>query len=228
MKNPKIENNDEASAISYEASIRYLVEKSNRRAWTVAFIFAAIAIIAVVAVIMLTPLKTVEPYVIRVDNAGMVDIITTVKTEDLTQNEALDKYFISQYVKAREGYYYNILNQDYLLVQMLSTPEIAELYRKIYEGKSARQEALKNDNEVSIDIKSVVLGESAGAKTATIRFDATTRKTGAQPQILGTAAKIVTLSYDYYPDNPQSEEERLKNPLGFKVTAYRIDDEIIR
>ena len=154
---------------------------------------------------------------IRVDNAGMVDIITTVKTEDLTQNEALDKYFISQYVKAREGYYYNILNQDYLLVQMLSTPEIAELYRKIYEGKSARQEAL-----------SVVLGESAGAKTATIRFDATTRKTGAQPQILGAAAKIVTLSYDYYPDNPQSEEERLKNPLGFKVTAYRIDDEIIR
>ena len=108
-----IDNNDTKTAISYEASIRYLVEKSNRRAWLIAFLSIFISIISVTAVVFLTPLKSVEPYVIRVDNTtGMVDIITSVnQTEFVSDNEALDKYFTTSYVKIREGYFYNILQQ---------------------------------------------------------------------------------------------------------------------
>ena len=39
-------------------------------------------------------------------------------------------------------------------------------------------------------------------------------------------SKIATLSYDYSPDEPVNEQERLENPLGFKVLTYRIDTEI--
>ncbi|ELZ6613470.1 type IV secretion system protein, partial [Campylobacter jejuni] len=98
--------NEFNTAIDYEASFRYLIEKSNKRAWLIAFISIFIAIISIIAVVLLTPLKTIEPYVIRVDNTtGMVDILTMLDEKEIKANEALDKYFISTYVKAREGYY---------------------------------------------------------------------------------------------------------------------------
>ena len=171
-----INNNDNETAISYVASIRYLVEKSNKRAWTIAIISAIIALASIIAVACMTPLKQAIPYVIRVDNTtGMVDIITSVNEEEWTSNEALDKYFVSQYVKVREGYYYNLLTQDYMLTQIYSSPQVAQEYVRIYEGANARQNKLRANNEVSIDINSVVLGESAGIKTATIRFNAVTK-----------------------------------------------------
>ena len=225
-----LNNNDEETALSYVASIRYLVEKSNKRAWLIAIISAIIALASICAIAYMTPLKQAVPYVIRVDNTtGMVDIITSVKDTEFSSNEALDKYFTSLYVKTREGYHYNLLTQDYTLTQILSSPQVAQDYVKIYEGANARQEVLKNDNEVSIDINSVVLGESADIKTATIRFNATTSAlSNSGKNTVQTSAKVATLSYEYSPADLTTEDERLKNPLGFKVTTYRIDDEIRR
>ncbi|EDO7342202.1 hypothetical protein GKJ49_08940 [Campylobacter coli] len=75
--------NEFNTAIDYEASFRYLIEKSNKRAWLIAFISIFIAIISIIAVVLLTPLKTIEPYVIRVDNTtGMVDILTMLDEKD--------------------------------------------------------------------------------------------------------------------------------------------------
>ncbi|EAI8783700.1 type IV secretion system protein, partial [Campylobacter upsaliensis] len=161
---------------------------------------------------------------IRVDNTtGMVDILTLLDEKEITQNEALDKYFISQYIKAREGYYYELLNQDYLLTQLMSSENVANEYRALYEGDNARDQVLKNSNEVSVQILSVVLGESNGVKTSTIRANITTKNLSSR----GTsqATKVITLSYDYTLGKA-SEENRLLNPLGFKVLTYRIDNEV--
>ncbi|EHD9726269.1 type IV secretion system protein [Campylobacter coli] len=188
------------------------------------FISIFIAIISIIAVVLLTPLKTIEPYVIRVDNTtGMVDILTMLDEKEIKANEALDKYFISTYVKAREGYYYDLLNQDYLLTQLMSSEKVANEYRALYEGDNARDQILKNSNEVSVQILSIVLGESNGVKTATVRAIITTKNLTSK----GTtqATKVITLSYDYILAKA-SEENRFLNPLGFKVLTYRIDDEV--
>lgn len=219
-------NNDNV-ALTYEASIRYLVEQSNKRAWLVAFLAVIISAIAVTAVCLLTPLKSVEPYVIRVDNTtGMVDIITSVNEETLTGNEALDKYFAGLYVKTREGYYFNMLQNDYTLTQILSAPNIAADYVAIYQGENPRQEILKNKVEVSVDIVSITLSNSAGSSVATIRFNLVSKNLEHGNKT--TQAKIVTMAYEYNPALLTKEEERLNNPLGFKVITYRIDDEIRR
>lgn len=184
--------NEFNTAIDYEASFRYLIEKSNKRAWLIAFISIFIAIISIIAVVLLTPLKTIEPYVIRVDNTtGMVDILTMLDEKEIKANEALDKYFISTYVKAREGYYYDLLNQDYLLTQLMSSEKVANEYRALYEGDNARDQILKNSNEVSVQILSIVLGESNGVKTATVRAIITTKNLTSK----GTtqATKVITL-----------------------------------
>lgn len=224
-----IDNNDRKTAISYEASIRYLVEKSNRRAWLIAFLSIFISIISVTAVVFLTPLKSVEPYVIRVDNTtGMVDIITSVnQTEFVSDNEALDKYFTTSYVKIREGYFYNILQNDYTTVQIWSSPEVSSDYLKIYEGDNSRVDILKNRTEIDVEINSVTLGNSNGMKMATIRFNQI-YKDAKSRTITNKKAKIVTLAYDYSPQSLMTENERLINPLGFKVLTYRVDDEVER
>ncbi|WP_325062670.1 VirB8 family type IV secretion system protein, partial [Aggregatibacter actinomycetemcomitans] len=36
-----------------------------------------------------------------------------------------NKHFISQYIKAREGYYFNTLQQEYELTQMMSSGDVA-------------------------------------------------------------------------------------------------------
>lgn len=223
-----IQNNPDEVALSYEASIRYIAEQANKRAYLVSGIALLVAMISVVAVCLLTPLKSVEPYVIRVDNTtGMVDIITSIKEANFSSNEALDKYFATTYVKAREGYYYDVLQSDYELVQILSYPNIASEYLKIYEGDKSRDQILQDDFEVQIDIVSVSLGNSAGSSIATIRFNEITKKKDSK-NIITNKAKIATLAYDYQPQSLTTEKERIKNPLGFKVSTYRIDDEIRR
>lgn len=216
--------NDFNTAIDYEASFRYLIEKSNKRAWLIAFVSIFIAILSIVAVVLLTPLKTIEPYVIRVDNTtGMVDILTMLNEKEITENEALDKYFISRYVKAREGYYYDLLNQDYLLTQLMSSEKVANEYRALYEGENARDQILKNSNEVQVNILSIVLGESNGVKTSTIRANIITKNLNTRGTTQVT--KVITLSYEYVLAKA-SEENRILNPLGFKVLTYRIDNEV--
>ena len=218
--------NFDRQALDFETSLSYMAKKSTQRAWIVAFFSVIVALASVLAVSFLTPLKTVEPYVIRVDNVtGMVDILTTLNEEKITSNEALDKHFITQYVKAREGYYYDMLNKDYVLVQLLSSPEVASDYRLIYEGENARDAELKNNYQIDPQILSIVLNNSNGVKIATTRLKLKIFNKSTQ----GITEKIivVTLSYDYFLEAIR-EQDRLDNPLGFKVLNYRVDEEIVR
>ena len=218
--------NFDRQALDFETSLSYMAKKSTQRAWIVAFFLFFVALASVLAVSFLTPLKTVEPYVIRVDNVtGMVDILTTLNEEKITSNEALDKHFITQYVKAREGYYYDMLNKDYVLVQLLSSPEVASDYRLIYEGENARDAELKNNYQIDPQILSIVLNNSNGVKIATTRLKLKIFNKSTQ----GIVEKmiVVTLSYDYFLESIR-EQDRLDNPLGFKVLNYRVDEEIVR
>jgi len=51
-------------------------QQARRTAWTVAAVAVLVASIAVTAILAMLPLRRVEPYVIRVDNAtGIVDVV---------------------------------------------------------------------------------------------------------------------------------------------------------
>ncbi|EDP6905169.1 type IV secretion system protein [Campylobacter upsaliensis] len=211
-------------SFDFETSVKYLIKQSNKKAWLIAIVSVFITLLSILAVLVLTPLKTVEPYVIRVDNTtGMVDILTTLDEKQITQNEALDKHFIGQYIKAREGYFFDMLNQDYIFTQLLSSPEVAESYRAIYSGENSRDSRLGSFTKVEVNILSVVLGESNGIKTATARINLKSTNKNSKEESLST--KVITLSYKYLL-NEMQEKNRILNPLGFKVLTYRIDEEI--
>lgn len=216
---------NEEESINYAASIRYLVEVSNRRAWVVAFTSLFLAALSIFAVVGLTPFKTVVPYIVRVnDVTGVVDIVSAIDTKSISMPEAVDKYFARLYVTTRESYYFNTLNKDYIATQILSSKRIADEYRLIYDGDHSRDKKLKNNTEVQIIIISIVLGESAGTKTATIRYDEVTKTLSTQTS--SSQTKVVTLSYEYETNMKLTESERLINPLNFKVLTYRTDFEV--
>ncbi|MFA5428454.1 MAG: type IV secretion system protein [Sulfurimonas sp.] len=213
-------------ALDFESSKKDLLEKSEKKAWLVAIASTIVTVLLTIAIFLLLPLKTTEPYVVKVDSTtGLVDIITIIDEKSIPASEALDKYFVKQYVAKREGYFYDVLANDYLAVQLMSNDKVAAEYRKIYEGDNGRAEQYKNQREIDVKVLSVVLGESAGTKTATIRAiltdkDLYTNTTSQQKTIVGT------LSYEYKPQTKLSEEERLINPLGFTVKTYRLDNEV--
>lgn len=220
MKNPH-----ENIALSYEASLRYMVENSNKKAWMFASVSIVIAIISVIAVCLLTPLKTVEPYVIKIDSStGMSEVLSILNEETFTSDEVLDKFFINEYVKSRESYYYNILEKDYLKTQLYSSNEVKKEYLKLFEGKDSLVEKLKNSYQIKVEIKSIVLGNSAGVKLATVRFK--TIKTQLNSGTQEVSNKIATITYEYFLNAINNEATRLENPLGFQVLNYRLDYEI--
>ena len=96
--------------------------RSARRAWVIAAVATAVALTAVVAVAALTPLKSVQPFVIRVDNAtGVVDVVPVLKGK-VAESEAVTRYLITQYVITRERYVPALAEADYETIGAFHTP----------------------------------------------------------------------------------------------------------
>jgi len=209
--------------LDFELKLSDILLKSNKRAWIITFI-SIILLCAVILLYLFKPLIKTEPFVIQVDKTtGLTQMLSSLSEKTITYNEAIDKFFTSQYVKNREQYFYSLLSKDYIYVQLNSTPKVAEEYIKIYTGKESRDEVLGQGIEEKVKVLSVTLGENAYIKNATVRIKIDTYKKGV---VVDSKIKIVTLAYTYMPALKATEKERLLNPLGFKVTSYRVDAEV--
>jgi len=121
MKNNKVDkdNFDQylLQARTWETDKVKEVQKSKKTAWIIASISSGLAILSVLAVASLVPLKEIKPFVIRVDNStGIVDVVETLTDSKTNYEEVVNKYFTQWYVRYREGYtaelteeyYYNV------------------------------------------------------------------------------------------------------------------------
>src|SRR3989338_5517759 len=81
----------------------------NRNRW---FLIGVVSLILAgiegIALISLTPLKSVEPYILQVDNqSGITNVLKPLREgseNSLTEEEAITKSFIVKYVIARETF----------------------------------------------------------------------------------------------------------------------------
>jgi len=216
---------DPDKAMSFEVSKRAQEEKSKKVAWIIAGVMTVITFLLSIGIVSLLPLKTVEPFLVEVNKSnGMVNVVPVLKEKTITTLEATDKHFVSLYVQKREAYYHDILDDDYVKVQSMSTSKVAKEYIRMYEGANGRAEILQDDFNVRVNIKSIVLGVSAGTKMATVRVEI--RKKDLKSNFSEKPIiKVITLAYKYVPELKQKEKLKLFNPLGFQVTTYRTDRE---
>jgi Type IV secretory pathway, component VirB8 len=210
-------------AISWETE-RFLEErKSKKLAWRIAGFSLAISLASVLAVAALSPLKTVEPFVVRVDNStGMVDIVTALTTEKTNYEEAINKYFIAKYVINRESYSPQARNHMYNVVGLMSDSSVASQYAEYYNPRYNPEAPLKifgDSATVTVDLKNISFVDK---QVALIRFTKTVRR-GPDKVV---SHWIATLTFTYV-SGQMAADDRLVNPLGFQCTDYRLDPETI-
>jgi type IV secretion system protein VirB8 len=203
----------------------YLEElvRSRRAAWRVAAGTAVLVAIALAALLALVPLKRVEAFVLRVDNAtGAVDLVTTLGDRQASYGEVVDRYFLNKYVLARESYDYETLQTAYDTTALMSIAEVQREYAALFDGPKARDKVLANRVRLVVRVRSIAPGTTRN--TAVVRF--ATRAVHGDGTSEPEESLVATIGFRYV-GGAMHEQDRLVNPLGFQVTSYRVDPEIV-
>jgi type IV secretion system protein VirB8 len=211
-----------AQARSWEQDRLLSAHRSKRLAWIVAAAASTLSALAVGALAALTPLKTVAPYVIRVDRAtGAVDVMTGLTGKrDMTYEEAVTKSALSTYVRARESWLAPAGKANFRQVAIMSTPDEQQRWAALAAptNPSSAQILYGPSGRVDVDIRAISF---VADKVANVRFH---RILYQGPQV-AESDWIATLSFAYTAA-PMLEADRLLNPLGFQVVTYRADPEV--
>lgn len=211
-----------AEAASWDHDRLIAANRSKRLAWLVASVASGLAITGVAAVALLTPLKTVAPYVITVDKATGASEITSPMTGDrqITYNEAVSKYFLADYVRNREGWIPQARQEFFEGVLAMSSRDEQARWTAFYAKDNPRspQSVFTDLDTVFIAIKSVTF---VSKNVAQVRFTKTLQRGGSSTDT--PAIAIVTFDTT---DTPTTEQQRFKNPLGLEVQSYRADLEV--
>lgn len=105
---------------------------SAKRAWRIAGGASVLTALSLVAVACLAPLKSVEPFVIRVDTTtGIVDVVSAI-TGPNTYSDATTKYFAGLYVRAREGFSVSEAESNFRTVALMSLPAEQRRFQELY------------------------------------------------------------------------------------------------
>ena len=210
-------------ARSWETDKLQQLERSRTIAWRVAVGSAVLAVAAVLALAALTPLKRVEPFVIRVDNStGIVDVVQTLKDGNTTYDEAMNKYFTQWYVRYREGYSRELAPDYYTNVGLMSVGLEQQKYFEYFNPKNPLSplNVFGPYAKVRVRIQSTSFIKP---NVALVRYTKEVERGSDKPQVSHWAATITFR----YSGSPMSEKDRGVNPLGFQVMEYRNDPDVL-
>ncbi|HWU49533.1 MAG TPA: type IV secretion system protein [Asticcacaulis sp.] len=214
-------------ALDWEADRVARIERSERRAWLVAFVMCVLAAILVVAIIALMPLKRVVPYVYAVDKqTGEMSLMDAAGQRQIAANQdLLDKHWAQSYVIARESYDWKLLQTDFDSTVAFSAPQIAQGYAARFQGAQAINKVWGANVERDVSVTSIQLAPDSVGKKAVVRY--TVQQKDLQSGALQPLEHyIATIAYEYHPERSGKEQDLIRNPLGFTVTAFRADPEI--
>lgn len=196
--------------------------RSARIAWSAAGASSVLAICGVLAIVGLTPLKAVEPYVVRVDRAtGAVEVMTALKDAgERSYDEAVTKAFLATYVRAREGWLPAAAEADFRQVSLMSTPAEQQRWAQVYKPNHPQspQTRFGPSALALVEVRAISF---VAPGVANVRFKKTVRR-GGQDE---ASDWIATVAFAYA-KAPMREADRLANPLGFQVSTYRVDAEV--
>ena len=211
-------------AASWNKDRLQAMRSSQRIAWWVAGGAALVAVLEAGALILLTPLKTVEPYTLLVDRTtGYVQALKPLDPAKVAPDTALAQSFLVQYVIAREGFDLSTVNANYRKVALFSADGARSSYLSDMQVSNPASPLVSLPRGTVIDtgVKSI---SPVGKDVALVRFD--TVRTAPNGQAQPPQPWIATVHYRWSGE-PMKLEDRFVNPLGFQVTSYRRDPEAL-
>jgi type IV secretion system protein VirB8 len=180
------------------------------------------------ALMLLMPLKRVEPFVVRVDNAtGIVDVVP-VYTAHSGVPEAVTRYLLTHYVTVCERFNFSTAESDYEECGAFHTAQRNQAWYALWNpnNPSSPLNVYKDGTSVRAQVASVSFFKRANGvgDLAQVRYVKAKRVAGSATE--ETTHWIATLQYAYA--DPSSDVRiRGWNPLGFKVVDFRPEPEVL-
>jgi type IV secretion system protein VirB8 len=200
------------------------LRKSRKVAWMVAGGAAALALLEGLALVLLVPLKTVEPYTLLVDrNTGFVQAVRPMDQQRIAADAALTQSLLVQYVTQREGFDHDAVQSSYRHVTLWSAESARADYVAGMQPSNPQSPLARypRGTVVEVRVKSV---SPVAQNVAMVRFDTSLRTPNGQATPLGAWVSMIRYRFT---GEPMRQEDRFANPLGFQVVRYRKDQEAL-
>lgn len=216
-------------AASWDADRLAQTVRSAAIAWRVAAAGWLCAIGCVAALVLLMPLKRVEPYLIRVDKtSGVVDVVPRFSGRT-PLGRAVTRYLLTRYIMVCEQYDAAFAQSDYEECGAFNSARLNELlYAKWARANPRSPLNLHRDgSSQAVRIESVSFLRQTGTvpDLAQVRFARIEQEGGDVAQRVTHWIASIQYRYDKPPSNPRT---RLWNPLGFEVLDLRIEPEVLQ
>jgi type IV secretion system protein VirB8 len=213
-------------AIDFEAQLAQNANQSKRIAWAIASCCMALTGLAITALILLIPLKQTVPYLTYVDkDTGVTQVVEVATVSKITQDEVNAKHWVGRYAQTRERYVYQLLQDDYDFIVATTDVSQQKAYSAIYQAGPNKKDALLRDQvEERIRVVTVQLSPSQTGR-ASVRYVKDTYRAGSRAAEKSEAF-VADMAFEWSGNGQWTEKSLLINPLGFRVTAYRVTPEV--
>ena len=222
---------EKASTHWYQDKYQHVLTQRNMLA-LVALVALGVALLAVFTILRLAPLKSVEPYLLQMDErTGITRKVDPISRNEYAANKAVDRYFVASYLRARETYNPTTVLYNYNIVRLMSTPAVFNDYHNqidaTVEGSMAKTLGPTGRREIKIRSMAYIPALTSSSNPEDIpnyrilQVRMTTNDTVAD---VGTNW-VVTITFEYA-TLAITEPEQLLNPLGFQVISYQIQREL--
>lgn len=216
-----------AEAASWDADRAAQARRILRIAWWVAGAGWICAFMVTAALMLLMPLKRVEPFVIRVDNTtGLVDVVP-VFAGQAQMPEAVTRYFLDHYVTVCERFAHSTAESDYEECGAFHTPQRNQAWYAQWNRSNPASplNVYKDGTTIRAQVTAVSFFSRASgtADLAQIRYIKSKRSGGtAEDQ---KTYWIATVQYGYGEPSKDPKTRRW-NPLGFRILDFRPEAEV--
>jgi type IV secretion system protein VirB8 len=215
-------------AESWDADRSAGFRRSAAIAWWVASAGWVCAVACALCLLMLMPLKRVDPFVVRVDNTtGIVDVVP-VYAGGAVKEEAIARYFLTHYLTVCERFNFATAESDYEECGAFHSAQRNQAWYAMWiaTNPASPLNIYKDGSSVRVQVTSVTFFTRASGLSdlAQVRYLKALRQGG------GTDEKIThwvaTIQYAYA-DPDKDPKTRRWNPLGFKIVDFKSEPEVV-
>lgn len=215
-------------ASHWDADRARLMERRARVAWIVAALSMVCTLVSVVAVMLLTPLKEVVPFLIRVDSrTGIVDVVPPYDGT-ATLDESITRYLIAHYVTTCERFNWATAESDYEECAAFHGSQRNQQWAASWA--TANPDSPLNKHKDGTTVRADVQGVTFFTRANGIRDLAQVRYVKAVRRGNGPAEQrshwTATIQYAYVA--PAKDPRRRQwNPLGLRIVDFRAEAEAV-
>jgi len=178
------------------------------------------------AIVVMMPLKRVEPYVIRVDNStGIVDVVPEYDAR-VQPSQIVTRYLLTHYVGVCQRFNFAMAQSDYTECGAFHSPQRNQLWYAQWKRSNPDSplNLYKDGTIIQTTVTSVTFLKEADREPglAQVRYLRRTQPAGDGAEQV--AHWIASIRYQYVQPSRDARQRTL-NPLGLRIVDFHTEQE---